>query len=206
MRSGEWHPAREIAEGALEITGRTIGVVGFGAIGLALSRMARLGFNMNVLAHRRSEASLPDGVTRATLDEVLQHADIVVIACPLTEETRGLIDAAKLRRMRRPAVLINVARGPVVVEADLLEALRAGSIAGAGLDVFETQPLPMEHPFRSMEQVVLSPHLAGITRDSMERIVRSAVSQTIEVLSGGTPRHLVNPQVLPAYRARFPGG
>jgi D-3-phosphoglycerate dehydrogenase / 2-oxoglutarate reductase len=206
MRAGDWHAARNIAENSIELTGRTIGIVGFGAIGAALARMARLGFNMNVLAYRRSNAPLPDGITRAALEELLRHADIVVLSCPLTDETRGLIDAARLKLMRKPAVLINVSRGPVLVENDLIEALRSETIAGAALDVFATQPLPMDHPFRAMDQVVLTPHIAGITRDSMERIARSAVAQAIEVLGGGLPRHLVNPETVPAYRRRFPAG
>jgi D-3-phosphoglycerate dehydrogenase / 2-oxoglutarate reductase len=204
FRAGIWQPARDIAETSFELSGRTLGIIGFGAIGAELAQMASGGFRMRVLAHRRSEAPMPMGVSRASLDDVLEQSDIVVVACPLTENTRGLINAGRIAKMKRSAFLINVARGPVIDEPALIEALHKRTIAGAGLDVFATQPLPLDHPFRAMETVVLTPHLAGITDESMARIVRSCVEQAFEVLSGKLPRHLVNPEVLPKFRQRFP--
>ncbi len=203
VRSNIWQPARDIAETSAEIYGRTIGIIGFGAIGAALAAMAQGGFGMRVLAHRRSDAALPDRVERQPLDELIAEADIVVLACPLTHETRGLINAARLRRMKRSAFLINVARGPVIVEADLIGALKDGAIAGAALDVFEKQPLPEDHIFRQMENVVLTPHIAGITEESMRRIALSAAEQALQVIAGELPRHLVNPEALLEYRRRF---
>jgi D-3-phosphoglycerate dehydrogenase / 2-oxoglutarate reductase len=204
LRAGIWQPARDIAETSSELSGRTLGIVGFGAIGAELAQMAGAGFRMRVLAHRRSDVPMPQGVTRVPLDALLAQSDIVVLACPLTDETRGLMNAARLRQMKPSALLINVARGPVVDEPALIKALQDGVIAGAGLDVFATQPLPLDHPFRAMENVVLTPHLAGITDESMARIVQSAVEQAFEVLAGKLPKHLVNAEALPLFRQRFP--
>jgi D-3-phosphoglycerate dehydrogenase / 2-oxoglutarate reductase len=204
LRNGIWQPARDIAETSFELSGRTLGIIGFGAIGVALAGMAHAGFCMKVLAHRRSDAPMPDGVQRASLDDVLAQSDLVVLACPLTDETRGLLNAKRIAAMKRSAFVINVARGPVVDELALVAALQAGSIAGAALDVFETQPLPVDHPFRAMENVVLTPHLAGITDESMARLAKASIEQAFEVLEGKLPRHLVNHDVLPLFRQRFP--
>lgn len=152
------------------LAGTTLLVVGLGAIGQEVARRGREA-GMRVLGVRRSAASV-DGVDRvvspALLREVLPEAHWVVLVCPLTEETRGLIGEAELRAMRPDAVLINLARGEVVDERALVEALRAGRIAGAGLDVFAEEPLPPENALWSLPNVIITPHVAGALPDYVD--------------------------------------
>jgi D-3-phosphoglycerate dehydrogenase len=136
------------------------------------------------------------------LGDLLAHSDFVVLACPLTAQTRGLIGAAELAAMRPGACLVNVARGPVVQEAALLDALRSGRLAGAALDVFDVQPLREDHPYRQMEQVLLTPHVAGITDDSMRRMGLGVALAVEHLLHGDVPPHCVNPQAVAAFRLR----
>jgi phosphoglycerate dehydrogenase-like enzyme len=165
---GVWEPF----DGRM-IEGTTLGIVGYGDIGRAVAERAR-GFRMKVQAVRRSPS--PDALCERVVgpearDEVLAASDYVVVTLPLTPETRGLIDAAAFAAMKPDAVFMNIGRGPVVQETALIEALRAGRLRGAALDVFEREPLPPGHPFYTMENVLLSPHtadhVAGWRQDSM---------------------------------------
>ncbi|MEE9198963.1 MAG: D-2-hydroxyacid dehydrogenase [Dehalococcoidia bacterium] len=150
-----------------ELPGKTLGIVGLGAIG---SRVAKLGkaFDMRVIATKRNPATAQGPVdevyTPDHLDELLGESDFVVLTCPLTEETRGLIDDRALSQMKPSAYLVNVARGACVDEPSLLEALRSGEIAGAALDTFWDEPLPEDSPFWDLENVVVTPHTGGETR------------------------------------------
>jgi phosphoglycerate dehydrogenase-like enzyme len=150
---------------AQELHGKTLGIVGYGAIGSAAAERARP-FGVRILALRRrpalsSQDPLLDGTyAPARIDELMAASDYVLVAAPLTPETRGLVGEAQLAAMRASAVLINVGRGPVVDEAALLRALQAGRIRGAALDVFDVEPLPPDHPFYRMPSVLLSPHTA----------------------------------------------
>jgi D-3-phosphoglycerate dehydrogenase len=203
-RSAGWASARAIADAGFELAGRTVGLVGYGHVGRAIARVCAAGLGMRVLAHTRS--GIPDGeswASPATLPEVLQQADFLVLACPLTASTRGLIGGAQLAMLRRTAFLINVARGPVVQEAALIEALRAGQLAGAALDVFDTQPLPDDHPWWQMPQVLISPHVAGISADSMLRMGHGAAQAVADLLRGEVPAHCINPQAIAAFRQRL---
>ena len=195
-RSAGWAAARALADAGFELAGRTLGVVGYGHAGQAIGRLCAQGFSMQVLAHTRSPlgAGAVATATRVPLDELLERSDFVVLACPLTAETRGLIGAAQLARMRRGAMLINVARGPVVQEHALIEALQTGPLAAAALDVFDTQPLPDDHPFWSMPQVLITPHVAGITQDSMLAMGQGATRAVAALLQGRVPPHCLNPQ------------
>ncbi|MFL5260651.1 MAG: NAD(P)-dependent oxidoreductase [Hyphomicrobiales bacterium] len=204
LRSKGWLAGRSHAESAGELGGRTIGIIGMGNIGRAIAAAAMGGFGMRVLGHSRRNAGFPEHVTPVSLDELLAQSDIVVLACPLTEETRGMIGATELARMRTGALLINVSRGPVVVEADLVSALHSGRLGGAALDVFATQPLPADHPFFGFANVILTPHLAGITEEAMERMGTVVAQETIRILAGRLPVNLVNPEAVPRYRQRFP--
>lgn len=204
LRAKGWEPARRHSNAGRELTGRTLGVVGMGNVGRALSRIALGGFGMTVITHTRSSATLPDGVGRVTLDTMLARADILALCCPLTDDTRGMIGGDALSRMKPDAILVNVARGPVVDEAALLAALQGGKLAGAVLDVFGTQPLPADHPFLSLPNVILTPHMAGITEESMLRMGQGVVTEVRRILSGELPDNFVNPEVLPDFRARFP--
>jgi D-3-phosphoglycerate dehydrogenase len=148
---------------------------------------------------------MPDHVEPATLEDLFARADVVVLACPLNESTRGLVGAALLGRMKAGAFLVNVARGPVVDEAALIAALTDGPLAGAALDVFAQQPLPAASPLLAMPHVILSAHLAGLTDDAMRRMGDGAVDQALQLLRGELPRHLVNPEAEAAIRARLQG-
>jgi D-3-phosphoglycerate dehydrogenase / 2-oxoglutarate reductase len=197
-----WPEARELADGGFELAGRTLGLIGHGHVGRAIARICAQGFAMTVLTHTRS-APAAGPVQAVSLTELLERSDFVVLACPLTDQTRGLIGAGQLAAMRRGAFLINVARGPVVNEAALIEALRSGHLAGAALDVFDAQPLPVVHPFWSMDQVLLTPHVAGISQDSMWRMGQAVASAVSALLAGEIPPHCINPEAAPAFRVRF---
>ncbi len=193
-----WQPLQLIGR---EVGGATLGIVGMGRIGRAVARRAA-GFGMTVHYHnrtrdRRSERDL--GARYLPLPELLGTSDIVSLHCPLTDETRHLIDGAALARMRPGAILINTARGAVVDEDALVAALRRGALFGAGLDVFEHEPAV--HPgLAERANVVLAPHTGSATpaaRDGMARLCAEAVGA---VLSGASVPHLLNPEVLPGAR------
>jgi D-3-phosphoglycerate dehydrogenase len=203
LKDQGWAAARAAAESGVELRGRTLGVIGFGHVGQAVARLAHLGLSMRVLAYSRSPLRETVHATAATtLDALMAHSDVVVLACPLTPQTRGLVGTVQLAQMRRGSWLVNVARGPVVDEAALLDALRRGHLAGAALDVFETQPLPADHPFWQMPQVLLTPHAAGVSDDSMRAMGLGAAEAVEHLLRGECPPTCVNRQALPAYLAR----
>ncbi len=204
LRQAGWAAGRAHAEQTQELAGRTFGIVGMGAVGRAVAAIARHGFGLRVLGVNRSGGALPEGVERAGLEALAAESDVVVLCCPLTPQTSGLVDAGFLARMKPSAVLVNVARGAVVDEAALVAALSEGRLAGAALDVFATQPLPPAHPFFGFDTVILTPHMAGITEESMARMGKGAAAETLRVLGGGLPQNLVNPQAVAAYRRRFP--
>ena len=135
---------------------------------------------------------------------MLSRADIMALCCPLTDQTRGMIGAGELPRMKPDAILVNVSRGPVVDEDALLAALQTGKLAGAVLDVFCQSPLPADHPFLTLPNVILTPHMAGITEESMLRMGQGVVTEVRRILAGEVPKNFVNPDVLPAFKARFP--
>ena len=204
LRSRGWQAGRAHANHGRELSGSRLGIVGMGNIGSALAAIARQGFGMEVMASTRQPGGLPEGVRAVALDALVEEADIVVLCCPLTPETRGLMSRERIFRMRPNALLVNVSRGPVIDEDALVEALRTGAIAGAALDVFTTQPLPPEHPLLSLDNVVLTPHMAGITEESMLRMGTGAAEEAIRVLQGGLPVNFCNPEAEKAYRRRFP--
>lgn len=166
-----WAPAEPV-----ELAGLTLGIVGYGHLGREIARRG-LCAGMRVAALRRGTQGANDWngevevLPAGALAELLPRADVLVLACPLTDETRGLIDARTLRRMKPSAYLINVARGEVVVERDLAQALREGWIAGAGLDVFAEEPLPPESPLWRLPNAIVTPHVAGLLRDYDGRAV-----------------------------------
>jgi D-3-phosphoglycerate dehydrogenase len=204
LRAKGWAAGRAHADAGHDLAGRTLGIVGMGAVGRAVARIARHGFGLEVAAFTRTPANVPEGVRALDLDTLVATADVLVLCCPLTAETRGLIGAERVARMKPGALLVNVARGPVVDEAALVAALRSGRIGGAALDVFDTQPLPPDHPLLSFDTVILTPHMAGITEESMMRMGVGAAEEAVRVLAGDLPVNLRNPEAVPAYRRRFP--
>jgi len=203
LRAKGWLAGRDHANLTHDLAGRTVGIVGLGAVGRALARIARGGFGLQVLASTRSPRQDADGVRFVELDRLVAESDIVVLCCPLTPETTGLMSAARLAAMKQGAILVNVARGPVVDEVALVDALRSGHLGGAALDVFTRQPLPGDHPLLGFDNVIVTPHMAGITEDSMERMGAGAAAEAIRVLAGDLPENLRNPDAVAAYRQRF---
>jgi D-3-phosphoglycerate dehydrogenase len=203
LRDTGWAAARAHSDLGRELSGRRLGILGLGSIGKALARIAIQGFGMQVIAHTRS-GSQGDGVAAASFPELLERSDVLALCAPLTAETRGMIGAAALARLRPGAILINVARGPLVDEQALAAALASGHLGGAALDVFDAQPLPPDHPLLSLPNVILTPHMAGITTESMLRMGEGVVAEARRILAGGLPANLVNPSVVPLYRRRFP--
>jgi len=204
LRRVGWQAGRAHAEQARELNGKAIGILGLGNIGRNIAAIAGNGFGMTVLATTRTTSSLPDGIARRDIDELMAESDIVALCCPLTPETRRIIDARRIGLMKPTAVLVNVSRGPVIDDDALIAALRAGRIGGAVLDVFSEQPLPAEHPYFSFDNVVVTPHLAGITDESMMRMGIGAAEEALRVIAGGLPLNLRNPEVVERYRQRFP--
>ncbi len=178
----------------LELRGLTLGVVGLGHIGRAVASLGKA-FGMHVVGVNRhggevenvDEVLTPDG-----LPKLLSRADFVVLCVPLTDETRGMIGVDEFRLMKDSAYLINVARGPLVRGDTLLEALRHRWIAGAGLDVFETEPLSPDHPLYNLDNVIISPHVAGVTPHYWERMARLFVDNFKKFLAGEEPETKVD--------------
>jgi phosphoglycerate dehydrogenase-like enzyme len=162
----------------IEIEGKTLGVVGLGKLGAKVSGMAKA-FGMNVIAwspNLTPERCKEVGVSYATKEDLFATADIITIHMVLSQRSRGLVGAAELARMKPTSYLVNTSRGPIVDEAALLKALQQKKIAGAGVDVFAVEPLPVEHPFRKLDNIVLTPHLGYVTEDSF----RNHYSQMVE--------------------------
>lgn len=181
-----------------ELYGKTVGIVGIGHIGAEAGRLAKA-FGCRVIATRRSATEVTsepyaDEVFPASqLERLLRESDYVVLSMPLTSETRGMIGESQLRAMKPTALLVNIARGPVVVEADLLRALREGWIAGAALDVFDQEPLPSDHPLWDMENVILTPHISGGTEIYNQRATQIFADNLRRYLAGEPLQNVVDP-------------
>lgn len=202
MREGGWSAARVLADRATEMHGKTVGIVGVGDIGNRLASICHHGFGMRVIGYRRRPELMPGIVHSVTIDQVFAESDYVALCCPLTPETRHLADARRIGLMRPHAFLVNVSRGPVVDQAALVAALHERRIGGAGLDVFETQPLPAGDPLLGLDNALLTPHLAGLSAESMRAMSLVAVADTLRVLAGEKPLNFVNPEAWPAAQAR----
>jgi glyoxylate reductase len=176
-----------------EVHSATLGIVGLGRIGRQVARRA-LGFDMRVLyhnRHRREDAEAELGVRYAAFDELLAKSDYVMLTCPLTAETKGLIDARALAKMKPTATLVNIARGPVVDTQALLEALEAGRIAAAALDVTDPEPLPRGHRLLELPNVVIVPHLGSATIETRRRMAEISVENLLAGLQGRPLKHQV---------------
>jgi phosphoglycerate dehydrogenase-like enzyme len=190
MREGGFDRFAHVGVG---LRGRTLGIVGVGNVGRELVQLARpFGLRLVAADPYADQASLPDGVGLVPLDELLPCADFVVVLCPLTEETRGLMDARRLGLMRPDAFLINVARGPIIDQAALTETLRERRIAGAALDVFEHEPLAPDDPLRSLDNVILSPHGLALTDELFRDGGVSAARSVVAVATGAVPEFALN--------------
>jgi D-3-phosphoglycerate dehydrogenase len=203
LRTGGWFVGRAHAEQTNELSGRRIGIVGYGAVGRQVHAIAANGFGLDVAVTSRSRPEGLHGARFLDIDALVAASDILVLCCPLTPETRGLIDARRIGLMKPGALIVNVARGPVIDDEALIGALRDGRVGGAALDVFATQPLPPDHPYFGFDNVIVTPHMAGITEESMMRMGTGAAAEVVRILAGEMPVNLRNPEVVPAYLRRF---
>jgi phosphoglycerate dehydrogenase-like enzyme len=192
MREGLW----QSTTGAI-LAGQTLGLLGLGRIGKRMAHYAKA-FDMEVIAWSQNlteEAAREVGVERVEKDELFRRSDIVSIHVILSERTRGLVTARELSLMKPEAYLINTARGPIVEEAALIAALREGRIAGAGIDVFDVEPPPKDHPFRTMDNVTLTPHIGYATRETLHAFYSDTV-EALEAFLDGAPIRIANPDAL----------
>lgn len=194
VRSEGWAAARPLADHGTELRQSVCGIVGVGAVGSQLAGVAT-GLGMRVLGLTRRPDSLPAQVEPVSKQALFEQADVVVLCCPLNEQTRGLVDAATVAMMKPGAILINVARGPVIATAAVLAALRQGRLGGAALDVHERQPLAPGDPVFDCPNLLLTPHVAGITATSMLAMSHGAVGTMLALLRGESPPNVVNPEV-----------
>jgi phosphoglycerate dehydrogenase-like enzyme len=188
MRAGEWPQLEAAAHGAGELAGRRVGVLGMGAIGTQVLRLFEaVGCTVAYWSRRRR----PEGVYKE-LDDLLATSDVLVVCLPLTPETRRLLDARRLALLPEGALLVNVARGGIAPDDDVLAALDGGRLAGAALDVYEREPLPEDHPLRRHENVLLSPHAAGATRQAQFNIITMVLENVTAAVEGRPVANVVN--------------
>jgi D-3-phosphoglycerate dehydrogenase len=188
------------------VEAKTVGILGIGNIGRITARICREGFSMRVIAHDpylTAEQIAARGAEPVSRDALFEQADFISVHCPRSAETFGSIGTAEFVRMKPTAFFINTARGGIHHEPQLAQALAAGQIAGAGLDVFLDEPPAPDHPLLAFENVIANPHIAGMSAESQTGITEYAATQWIDILSGRRPPRLVNPEVWPKYRERF---
>jgi glyoxylate reductase len=199
VRKGEWKiPFAPTMMLGHDVYGKVLGIIGLGRIGQAVARRAK-GFNMRILYYdvvRREALEKELGVEYAPLERLLMESDYVSIHVPLTQETRGLIGEKELRLMKRTAILVNTSRGPVVDQKALFRALKEGWIAGAGLDVFEKEPIDPNDPLLRLENVVVTPHIGSASHDTRNKMAELTAMGIVKVLKGEVPENLLNPEVI----------
>jgi glycerate dehydrogenase len=193
VRAGDWSKSRDFAYWdfpLVELAGRRMGLLGCGAIGQAVARIAQA-FGMVVCATRRGDRPLEiPGVQRVSMETLFREADVVSVHCPLTPDTRGIVNAARLATMRPSAFLLNTSRGPIIVEQDLADALNAGRIAGAGLDVLSSEPPRADNPLLTARNCLITPHIAWGTLAARGRLL-ATVEANIRAYLEGAPQNVV---------------
>lgn len=179
----------------VELSGLTMGIVGYGRIGRSVAAAARA-FGMKVIVHTRSGiAGNDEGIRAVSLDELFRESDVVSLNCPLTDATKGMINARTLGIMKKTAFLINTGRGPLIVDRDLADALAAGTIAGAGLDVLTTEPPDRDNPLIGAKNCIITPHIGWATHTARTRLM-NIVTDNVRAFLDGAPVHIVNGVVL----------
>ncbi len=198
LHAGRWERSKFMG---MELRDKTLGVLGLGKIGFEVARTASSGLQMRVIAHDplvTAERATQAGAELVEFETLLAESDVLTVHVPLTDATRGVIGAAELGRMRAGARLINVARGGIIDEQALADAIRGGHIAGAAIDVFTSEPPAADNPLLAVPQIVLTPHLGASTREAQVNVAYDVADQIVEYLQGGSPRYAVNaPTVLP---------
>lgn len=210
MRRGETWPSREQFNGR-EVSGRTLGVIGFGHLGREVARRAQIGLNVRVAAHDPfvpSEQFAAANVERIDdLHELIAWADVVTVHVPLSAGTRGLVGRAEFAAMKPETIFINASRGPVVEESALISALQSGAIAAAAIDVWDPEPPAADHPLFELDNVLVTPHMAGVTSESRAAGARQIAETVLSALRGEPPTNILNPSAWPPARlgrAQFP--
>jgi D-3-phosphoglycerate dehydrogenase / 2-oxoglutarate reductase len=183
MRAGQWDKA---THKSLELNGRTVGLVGLGAIGLRFARMANA-MSMRVIGFDPYAKGLPAYIESVHLATLWREADVISLHCPLAAENRNLLNAQTLAACKPGAIIVNTARGGLIDEAALLEAVRSGQVRAAGLDSFAVEPMPAGHPFLAEPGIILSPHIGGVSSDAFVKMGVGAVRNARSVIEGVSP-------------------
>jgi len=184
MHQGHWDKA---THKSVELEGRTIGLIGLGAIGLRFARMAHA-MGMRVLGHDPFAKELPATIERADLDAIWRESDAISLHCPLTADNAKLLNAQTLAACKRGVIVVNTARGGLIDEAALLEAIRSGQVGSAGLDSLAVEPMTAPHPFHGESRITLSPHIGGVTADAYVKMGVAAAKNALAVLHGSSVR------------------
>jgi len=191
VKSGEWSRCRDFCYWKypmIELAGKTMGIIGYGKIGQATAKIARA-LGMNILAYNRSpikEENIKDFGRQVSLDELLKESDVISLHCPLFPETRGIINKDTIGRMKDGVLIINTARGPLIVEEDLRDALISGKVAGAAVDVVSVEPIKEDNPLLSAPNIIITPHIAWAARETRQRLM-SIVVENLKAFIGGNP-------------------
>ena len=188
-----------------EMSGKTVGIIGIGHIGTRLAKLARA-FDMTVLAvdpYLTEEEIGRRGACAVTKDQLLERSDFVSLHCPRNKDTLGMMDAAAFARMKKGSIFVSTARGGIHNEMALLAALKSGHLQGAGLDVWDKEPPPLDHPLLGLRNVVATFHTAGVTHEARRNMALFAAEQIVGILKGGRPPRLINPEAWATYAARF---
>ena len=194
VKSGRWEKGNNEEHYGKDLHHSTVGIIGMGRIGEAVAQRARFGFEMEVCYYNRTRKNSVEeelGVRYLPMEELLQVSDYIITLTPLNDETRHLIGEKEFSLMKYGAYIINASRGPVIDESAMVKALQSGKLAGAGLDVFETEPLPVGSPLQSMDNVVTTPHIAAGTHQTMANLAWTAARSMVEVLQTGTSKNIV---------------
>lgn len=201
VREGHWKSLIGSSLYGIDVHGKTLGIIGMGRIGCAIAKRAHCGFDMKIQYHNRSvnsEAEQQFGATRVEFETLLKTSDYICVMTPLTTETEHLIGAKEFAMMKKDAIFVNGARGRVVDEEAMIEALRNGTIRAAGLDVFAVEPLPSDSPLCQLNNAVLLPHAGSATVETRQAMVECAVDNLIAALAGDISKNCANRHLLPA--------
>ena len=194
VKAGDWSRCPDFCywnSPLIELAGKTFGVIGYGRIGRATARLAAA-FGMEILAYDAHATGMDEVARLVSLDELLERSDVISLHCPLFESNRGMINRASIARMKDGVLLINTSRGPLIDEAALAEALHAGKVAGAGLDVLETEPARPDNPLLAEPNCLITPHIAWAPKESRQRLMDIAV-ENLQAWLKGNPQNVVNP-------------
>jgi D-3-phosphoglycerate dehydrogenase len=190
----------------VEMQNKTVGIIGIGQIGMRTARMCKAAFGATILAYDPylTAAQIAErGAQKVELDELLRRSDFISVHCPRTTESFGMLGKVQFEMMKPSAFFVTTARGGIHKEDDLYDVLKAREIAGAGVDVFLDEPPPLDHPLLTLDNVIVTPHNAGISEDALRAMAVGAAEQWITIFEGKVPPRLINPKAWPKYTERF---